>query len=815
VIEENQNISVVTDPYPGPRPFVTAECKFFMGREKESKDIRDLLLSYQTVVLYSKSGSGKSSLVNAGVIPLLKKEGFEIFPVARVSGKLPPDISKDRISNIFAFNVMSNCLGMTTNDLTVDLGIELGRRLAGPDEKLHLLILDQFEELFTTLVERWRDRKPFFLQIQKLCEANKHLRLLFVIREDHLAELDPYAELLPNGLRIRYRLERLREREALPAIVVPMNMAGFSFQEGVAEGLVTNLRKIHVQTDDGIREVAGEFIEPMHLQVVCRNLWNNLPRERSTVTAADVQKFADVNEALSSFYDKAVALAALKAQVKEGRIRVWAERKLITPGGTRGLVYMGGTSTQGLPNEAVRVLEQEHVLWAEPRTGSLWYELTHDRLIGPLKASNRVWFSRQRRWKRIVRIVAACMAVIVLNALAFFYWKHRASNLHAKQDEDAYFEVSKGESAFINNDFDVALSHYSSALSLYTKLGDRGKQADIYSWIGKTYDKKNDYSQAVSAYQRALALHESLGAGRAAADDRMLMGTAFFDSGNYPAALENYLKALKLLQDLKVDDQQAAALREAGTAYRDLGEYKKAEENLNLSLLLYEKLKEPQPRQEARAKYALANLYGDRGDYDRAIPLLKQVQVTFRETGDTTMQGWATLNLGVNQFYNGNLTEAEEEYRLALALFKKVGFKIGQAEVAARRAQWYGAKHLCKESLESADLAYSLAKEVNAGAQILTAKRIKARAYLCAGALQDAKAEAQEALEMSSRVQDKWEEAFSLETLALVAEASGDFQGAIQEGQKAVGIYDAIGSETVYAKDARANLTRWRKRSGR
>jgi hypothetical protein len=105
-----------------------------------------------------------------------------------------------------------------------------------------------------------------------LCEQNKELRVLLVVREDHLAELDPYAELLPNSLRIRYRLERLREEPAVQAIQAPMRLAGYSFEEGVAESIAANLRRIHVETDDGAKEVNGEFIEPLHLQLVCRNL---------------------------------------------------------------------------------------------------------------------------------------------------------------------------------------------------------------------------------------------------------------------------------------------------------------------------------------------------------------------------------------------------------------------------------------------------------------------------------------------------------------------------------------------------------------
>src|ERR1035438_9139782 len=334
-------------PYPGPRPFAPDESDLFKGRDQETKDVRDLLLSYQVVVLYSKSGAGKSSLVNAGLRPLMIDEGFEVLPPARVGGRVHNAADLSKIGNVFAFNALSRCMD-TAVDSAEMFTARLSGYLARPSEARRLLVFDQFEELFTAFPERWQDRKPFFLQVQELCQTDRDLRLLLVIREDHVAELDPYADLLPNGLRIRYRLEGLREAEALQAIVLPMAQAGYAFQEGVDKEIVSNLAKIHVQTEAGEKEVAGEFVEPVHLQVVCSNLWNNRPTDRRSITAADVQKFADVGESLAAFYARAVRLAAVKARIAESTVRLWVAHKLITPGGTRALVYRSEEHTSEL-----------------------------------------------------------------------------------------------------------------------------------------------------------------------------------------------------------------------------------------------------------------------------------------------------------------------------------------------------------------------------------------------------------------------------------------------------------------------------------
>jgi tetratricopeptide (TPR) repeat protein len=805
-------------PYPGPRPFTPDESPLFKGRDKESRDVRDLLLSYQVVVLYSKSGAGKSSLVNAGLRPLMIEEGFEVLPVARVGGKVHPGVDLSKIHNIFAFNALSSCLDAAADPAEMP-GAGLIEYLAPRSEQGRLLVFDQFEELFTAFPERWRDREPFFLQLQKLCRTDKDLRVLLVIREDHVAELDPYADLLPNSLRIRYRLERLREAEALQAIVLPMASAGYTFQEGVDRDLVSNLTKIHVQTDEGETEVAGEFVEPVHLQVVCTNLWNNRPTDRRSITAADVQKFANVGESLAAFYTQAVRLAAAKTHVAESAIRAWVAKELITPGGTRALVYMGKTSTEGLPNEAVRVLEAERVIRAESRAGATWYELTHDRFIGPIRASNRTWLATHGRWRRVAQLVAAGVVLVLISILAFTYVHGRQDEARRKQAEadvaQAQLEMREGTDQAENKNWDATLKHYSTALQLYTRLGDRGSQASTYSRIGQAYSNNYQYQDELSAYKMALEIHTSLGDYAAAANDLMGIGNAQDNSDEPDLAAGSYQQALDSFK--RVDSQdglagQAQALEALGGAYRWLDDYVRSEDCLKRSLELYSELKEPKPKEVASAKQALASVYADLGDYDRAVALYRQARPTLLDLGYKGMAAWAAQNWGSTLFEMGNQTEAFKLYELSRTEFQEVGDKNGEVWVLARFAQWYVGRHLCDEGLKYANQALTLAKEINNGTATLIAGRSKARAYLCAKSLQQAEVEAQHALDGAARAKDRWEQAYNLETLALVAEAQGDIQRAVEYAEKSVALWDSMSSRTVYARSARANLARWKER---
>jgi len=161
-------------------------------------------------------------------------------------------------------------------------------------------------------------------------------------------------------------------------------------------------------------EVKGEFVEPVQLQVVCQGLWRDLPPDVTVMTQDHLQAFGDVDQALSGFYEQSIERAAQATGVKEGKLRAWFERSLITPAGTRGMVYRGRRKTGGIPNAMVAVLENMHLIRGEWRAGARWYELTHDRFIEPIQKSNQTWEERRReeRAKKLITVLAGLVIVL-------------------------------------------------------------------------------------------------------------------------------------------------------------------------------------------------------------------------------------------------------------------------------------------------------------------------------------------------------------------------------------------------------------------
>ncbi len=406
----------VRNPYVGPRPFEESDRKLFFGRDRETNELASLVVAHRVLVLYAPSGAGKTSLLNAGLIPLLKEEeGFEVLPLTRVRGLIPDGMRLEQIPNLYIFNTLLSWEEESTGPETLTRerladGLKLRRRAEErEDPQPRLLVFDQFEELFSSYPERWRDRRGFFLELAEAMAADPLLRVVLVLREDYLAQLDPYATFLPERLRTRFRLDRLRETAAREAIEEPLRDSRRSFQPGVARELVEKLSKIPIETTAGVN-VIGEFIDPVQLQVVCQSLWRNLPNDVSEISRDHLRAFGDVDQVLSIFYETAVAAASGKVVVSgtgvsEAELRRWFEHTLITPAATRGTVYRGQEETGGIANTVVDELETLHLVRGEYRGGSRWYELSHDRFIEPVRQSNARWRTKRLKehdaWQRL------------------------------------------------------------------------------------------------------------------------------------------------------------------------------------------------------------------------------------------------------------------------------------------------------------------------------------------------------------------------------------------------------------------------------
>ena len=400
------------NPYVGPRPFERRHAALFFGRDREVNELVSLIISHTEVLLYSQSGAGKSSLVNARLIPLLETEGFDVLPPARVQGVVE-GVDPAEIGNIYAFHTMMSWAGGVADPKQfpkTSLADFLRARKCPVDEAgnpvLRIAIFDQFEELFTAYPERWQERRGFFIQVREAIKAaDSGLRTVFVMREDYLAEIDPYVTILPERFRTRFRLERMLEQRALDCVQKPLESTQPQrrFAPGVAKALIDQLLLLKTTGPDGKPiEAKDQFVELVQLQVVCQSLWEQLKPDDYEIGMDDLAS-ADPSKALLNFYERCIVQTAERAGVPENKIRRWFERDLITPAGTRGTVFRGEKETRGLANAAVDVLENLHIIRGEVRGRGRWYELTHDRFIESVQISRQRWSESNAATEAAVR----------------------------------------------------------------------------------------------------------------------------------------------------------------------------------------------------------------------------------------------------------------------------------------------------------------------------------------------------------------------------------------------------------------------------
>ncbi len=384
------------NPYVGPRSLQSGE-KIY-GRDREARQLLDLLIAERIVLLYSPSGAGKTSLIQAGLVPELRKEDFEVLPVIRVG----QDAAKGRgLGNRYVLSTLlsleehvsaEEAIPMTALSQMSIADYLTTRESGRASGNATFLIFDQFEEILTANPLDQEAKTEFFNQVGTALRDLKRWAL-FSMREDHVAALDPYLRLIPTRMKATFRLDLLNADMAREAIEKPAAAGGVSFTESATSKLVDDLRQVSMQDSSGATvQVAGPHVEPVQLQVVCFRMWEKLPPGTTTITEELLLGSSDVNTALAEYYGERVRAIATDTGEKERVIREWCGSQLITESGLRGQVMEEPEKTGGLGNRAIELLINAHLVRGEQRRGVTWLELAHDRMVRPVQLDNAKWF---------------------------------------------------------------------------------------------------------------------------------------------------------------------------------------------------------------------------------------------------------------------------------------------------------------------------------------------------------------------------------------------------------------------------------------
>ncbi len=388
-------------PYVGPFAFKTEDRWRFFGRDGEEADLRDLLIAERIVLFYSPSGAGKTSLVQALLLPKLDKAGFRVLPVIRVNVEPNPTATGPAPNRYVASALLSLEQDLPDAEKTpeselaaLSLAAYLDQRRERAGEgatKPEMLVFDQLEEILTLDPTDRPAKEAFFAQVGAAL-ADRNRWAIFCIREDYVAGLDPYRRFIPTRLAATARLDLLGTEAGMEAIRKPAAEVGVRFADAAARKLVDDLSRVRVEQNGDLVNRPGTYVEPVNLQVVCLNLWERLPEGTDEIDEEHLAAAGNVDSALADHYASRVKAVAGRTGVPERAIREWFQNELITERGVRAQVLLEPESSQGLPNAAVLGLIDAYLVRGEERRGQTWIELAHDRLVEPVRASNAAWF---------------------------------------------------------------------------------------------------------------------------------------------------------------------------------------------------------------------------------------------------------------------------------------------------------------------------------------------------------------------------------------------------------------------------------------
>jgi tetratricopeptide (TPR) repeat protein len=401
-------------PWLGLASFNEETGNYFFGRETEVAELARRVQRKLLTILFGQSGLGKTSILRAGIVPRLRREGY--CPVyVRIDYSASAPAPSEQIKQ--AIYRATSGSGQWTQIGVAMEGESLWEFLHHRDDVLKdehgnkltpLLIFDQFEEIFTLaqsdaagrqraeefvrdLADLVENRPPAALE--KLLDADDtaadrfdftrgDYRVLIALREDYLAHLESLKNAMPSVSQNRMRLARMNGEQALAAVLGP----GRSLvSPEVAEAIVRHVA--------GGAELRNAEVEPSLLSLVCRELNDaRLAQGRSEISA-DLLAGSQVG-ILSDFYERALA-------DQPDAVRRVIEDELLTESGYRENVaeerVLRALADAGASPQTLATLVDRRLLRIEERLDLRRVELTHDVLCAVVGASRARRKDREAR----------------------------------------------------------------------------------------------------------------------------------------------------------------------------------------------------------------------------------------------------------------------------------------------------------------------------------------------------------------------------------------------------------------------------------
>lgn len=382
----------------------------FCGRDAEKIQLSSLIENNLFVTLYGRTGVGKTSLLKAGVMPLLREKDF--YPIYIRLSQEPGGIT-------YAQAIVNKLEGEVNlkKERTVDFSNEAGNsktylwkyfcttkfKTGTPERYVYpVIILDQFEEIFYT-----HKRKAELLLQQIYILLNDDLivpaeegfsdetnyRFVASIREDNLFYLEDSIDELSFNLYKdnRYRLKPMNDENARKAILIPgSEVIDRAEASEIAEKIINLSRDL-----DGT-------ISSLILSLICSLMYGQAAKQKSDKPLITLRQIpatqSDTDAILQNFY--------LENTSKQQRKII--EEKLLTDDGHRKAEKVDIPNKESLLSVGNRILQR-----LETNEGEK-VEIVHDRL------AKVIYMQRRRRDANRFRILLRIFILVLLILIGGF-----------------------------------------------------------------------------------------------------------------------------------------------------------------------------------------------------------------------------------------------------------------------------------------------------------------------------------------------------------------------------------------------------------
>lgn len=359
-------MSVTNNPFKGLLSYAESDEAEFIGREKEISELLAHIKANDILILYGKSGVGKTSIIRAGIVPQLRIINF-----------LPIYIRIDFFSKIYPSDQVDNTIKYISHSsherkTEVDGISNIKESVLVENDAQHVLILDQFEETFTIANREYQysliDRISFVIR-ENETSGHRKIKVIICLREEYLPELEELTVTIPELSRIRYRLKASLRRDDLIKLI----MRPGGIEPEVANSL---LSKFSNKSQAWDMNGSTESIDFSMLQIILHTLY----RDGVLQDQFKAHEYFNQPNSLESIFKDYVSSTMTSVESKHLKTL----SKYLIPGNYRAQVP-SRELYDAIPKTVIDDLLSSRVLRTFFRDSHQWIELSHDLFVNPIK----------------------------------------------------------------------------------------------------------------------------------------------------------------------------------------------------------------------------------------------------------------------------------------------------------------------------------------------------------------------------------------------------------------------------------------------